>query len=100
MPTYFDYLPKKLIDTIYEYNTDHHAIYYKVMEEFLDSYYEPGHCNSCGESIESKHKVSLYIHKYKRYFACCSCECLWYLQDYYRKAKNLRNIPYKIFTYS
>ena len=34
--TYFDYLPKEIIDIIHEYNADHRPIYNKVFEELVE----------------------------------------------------------------
>jgi hypothetical protein len=34
--TYFDYLPKEIIDIIHEYNADHRPAYNKVLEELVE----------------------------------------------------------------
>jgi hypothetical protein len=34
--TYFDYLPKEIIDIIHEYNADHRPLYNKVLEELVE----------------------------------------------------------------
>jgi hypothetical protein len=33
--TYFDYLPKEIINIIYEYNADHRPIFNKVLRELI-----------------------------------------------------------------
>jgi hypothetical protein len=42
--TYFDYLPKEIIDIINEYNADHRPSFNKVLKEFIQ---ERNSCMSC-----------------------------------------------------
>jgi len=71
--TYFDYLPKEIIDIIHEYNVDHRPAYNKVLEELLERQHE---CCNCGEYIPDDTRSKKFYRSYKR-FVVCSSYCMW-----------------------
>ena len=72
--TYFDYLPKEIIDIIHEYNADHRPAYNKVLEELLEL---RDACWMC-TTIPSEGRT-LYISRKRCLF--CNSTCFLYTQN-------------------
>ena len=81
--TYFDYLPKEIIDIIHEYNVDHRPAYNKVLEELLERQHE---CCNCGEYISDDSK-SKQFYRYNKKYVVCSSYCIWEINYDFKKAQ-------------
>lgn len=83
--TYFDYLPKEIMDIINEYNAEHREAYKKVLEELMEIYDSYDICSNCGMDIENEKSKQIYYRSYKRHVACSSY-CMWEINYDFRKA--------------
>ena len=72
--TYFDYLPKEIIDIIHEYNADHRPTYNEVLEELVEL---RDACWMC-TTIPSQGR-RLYISRKRCLF--CNSTCFLYTQE-------------------
>ena len=88
--TYFDYLPKELMDIIHEYNADHRPMFNKVLQELMDQFEEYDTCYNCGEYIMNENTKVTYFRSCKKY-AACNSYCMWEINYDFRKVQRLQS---------